>query len=251
MNVKPSVKLAIGISIAYVVVWIGTAALTAGDNFSIVDAFSDLDNSRPLVYGLIAGALFGVVVTTVLGWWKAVVHDTIPVRGWLRRLPLIMLVLILATTDYANLGDIDGEVLVWIIVASILVGFSEELTFRGLNIVSLRGAVTEKQVWVISSVLFGLLHLPNIVLGAPVAGSVIQVVLAAIGGTMFYVVRRATGTIFAAMVVHSLWDFTLFSADETLYGTIRLGINIGLFIAVIATRHLMFDEESGAAVEGA
>lgn len=245
MKPKPSVLLAVALFAAYTVVWIGSARLLQPNDADFGDAFADLTNSRYLLYGLLCAIGFGVLVATAFGWWRKIFADdrrTLgPATGWHRHVPLIVLVMILVTTDYPAFGDIEGEVLAWIVAASVAVGFSEELMFRGNVIVALRGAVPESRVWLISSVLFALIHFPNFVLGAPVAGAIINTTLAFLGGTLFYVMRRVTGTIIVAMAFHAAWDFTLFTADQSAYGGVRMLLVLVLTIGLIVTRHRLFD----------
>lgn len=245
VRTRSSLPLVIALWLGYIVVWIGTAALLQPDGADFEDAFDDLDNSRYLVYGLIAGVIYGSVVATVFGWWRDVFADdrttVAPVSGWHRFVPAIALVLILATTDYPGLSDLDTELLAWIIAAGVLVGISEELMFRGNTIVALRGVpVPESTVWLLSSVLFALIHVPNFVLGAPPAAAIVNAVVAFFGGTLFYVVRRASGSILVAMLTHGLWDFTLFAAEEQAYANIRTPVYLILVILIIVTRRRLF-----------
>ena len=77
-------------------------------------------------------------------------------------------------------------------VGSLLVGFCEETATRGVLVVGFRAAYSEPKVWFLSTLLFGLLHLPNWAFGAG-PGAVGQVVLAFGGGTMLYLTRRLPG----------------------------------------------------------
>ncbi|MEM8620546.1 MAG: CPBP family intramembrane glutamic endopeptidase [Actinomycetota bacterium] len=114
--------------------------------------------------------------------------------------------------------------------------------FRGNAIAGLRGVpLPEERVWLLTSVLFALIHVPNFVLGAPPVAAVGNAVIAFFGGTLLYVVRRASGSILFAMLTHGLWDFTLFSAQEDTYGSIRTPLSLVLVIAIIATRRSLFD----------
>lgn len=246
MVVKPTVPLVIGLWVGYLVVWIGSAAALAPDGANFGDAFEDLANSRYLAYGLLAASIYGAVVATVFGWWRGIFADdrehVAGVTGWHRFVPVMALVLIFATTDYPGLADIDAELLGWIIAASVLVGVAEELMFRGNSIVALRGAaLPESTVWLLSSTLFALIHTPNIVLGATPLAAILNTAVAFLGGTIFYVVRRASGSILVTMLVHGLWDFTLFAADEEVYGAIRTPLYLAFGIALIVSRHRLFE----------
>jgi len=187
VRTRCSVPLVIALWLGYIVVWIGTAAVLQPDGADFEDAFDDLDNSRYLVYGLIAGVIYGSVVATVFGWWRDVFADdrttVAPVTGWHRFVPAIALVLM---------------------------------------------------------ILFALIHVPNFVLGAPPAAAIVNAVVAFFGGTLFYVVRRASGSILVAMLTHGLWDFTLFAAEEEAYANIRTPVYLILVILIIVTRRRLF-----------
>ncbi|MGI9646877.1 MAG: CPBP family intramembrane glutamic endopeptidase [Ilumatobacteraceae bacterium] len=245
MKVRPSLAVALAVFVGYVVVWIGTARLIGGSDLEYAEAFKNLDDTRPLVYGLIAGALFGIIVTTAFGWWKEVLGERRTVTGWFRFIPLIVFLAIAATTDWGNFGNIDGSLLAWSAAAGILVGFSEELTFRGLEVVNGRKAkMTEAKVCLVSTVLFGAIHVPNFVLGADIGPSIGQAFLAATTGLLFYISRRTTGTILVPMILHGLWDFTLFTTgDDFSFGNARIVVSLALCIAFLATRKHFFGTE--------
>lgn len=100
--------------------------------------------------------------------------------------------------------------MLWLlVVGSLLVGFCEELATRGVLVVGFRGSYSEPGVWFLSTLLFGLMHLPNWYFGAG-PGATAQVVLAFMGGSMLYLTRRVSGTLVLAMLVHGLWDFASF-----------------------------------------
>ncbi|MEM8620545.1 MAG: hypothetical protein AAGF73_12575 [Actinomycetota bacterium] len=115
MQKQPTIGLVVALWLGYIVVWIGTAAVLQPAGADFQDAFDDLTNSRYLVYGLIAGIAYGAIVATVRGWWRAIFGDDrraiAPVTGWHRFVPAIAVVLILATTDYPGLLDLDTELL--------------------------------------------------------------------------------------------------------------------------------------------
>ena len=66
-------------------------------------------------------------------------------------------------------------------------------------------------MWLFTSILFGLLHGVNVVLGQGAVLTVRQVIFAFVIGSVFYAIRRISGTIVVAMVVHALWDFGTFT----------------------------------------
>lgn len=77
---------------------------------------------------------------------------------------MLLLALVgLATSDKSGVT----RSMLWLLVTGCpLVGFCEEVATRGALIVGLRGRLTEPWVWFVSTLLFGLMHLPNWVFGA-------------------------------------------------------------------------------------
>ncbi|MGI9578796.1 MAG: CPBP family glutamic-type intramembrane protease [Microthrixaceae bacterium] len=92
---------------------------------------------------------------------------------------------------------------------------------------------------------------PSVVIGAPVGAAIANTLLAFLGGTVFYVIRRATGTILAAMAAHGLWDFTLFSGETQSLTTVRTVVYVILVIAIIVSRRHLFSESYSGAAESA
>lgn len=161
---------------------------------------------------LIIATVLLAVTTTLLGWWRPAMHDRTRSR---HRWPIFVPVLT-ALAAAMNLGGTDWAAYTGAFLASslvlTLVGFTEELVNRGLLLVSLRSRLHEGWVWFLSTALFGLSHLVNLALGANQAGTVEQVFTAFLAGTVFYILRRTTGSLVWAMVLHGLWDFSVFAA---------------------------------------
>ena len=67
-----------------------------------------------------------------------------------------------------------------------MVGFSEEITYRGLAVVGFRGGYSEVHVWLFTSILFGLLHGVNFFLGQDAVPTLRQVIFAFVLGSVFY-----------------------------------------------------------------
>ena len=111
----------------------------------------------------------------------------------------------IATIDYRSP---QAKLLPLVLVGCLFVGFAEELATRGLLVVGLRqGGSGELAVWLITSVLFSLLHAMNALFGQSVQATLTQLATAFFAGTALYVTLMTTGTLIVGMVLHALWDF--------------------------------------------
>ncbi len=133
--------------------------------------------------------------------------------------------------------------ILWLALGTALVGFSEEITYRGLAVVGFRGGYSEVRVWLFSALLFGLLHSVNVILGQGAVSTIRQVIFAFVLGSVFYAIRRISGTIVVVMVIHALWDFGTFThvagrtdadlaAARTDLATAGMGLLENLFVLV-------------------
>lgn len=107
-----------------------------------------------------------------------------------------------------------GRLGFWLAVAA-LVGFVEETAFRGLILRALapRGV---RRAAVVSSVLFGSMHVVNLLFGADLGATLLQVGYATAMGFTFAAVALRTGVIWPLVVIHTLMDAVGFvTADGT------------------------------------
>jgi membrane protease YdiL (CAAX protease family) len=75
-------------------------------------------------------------------------------------------------------------------------------------------------------------HLPNTLFGTGVAG-ISQVGITFLIGTVFYLLRRVSGTLILSMLVHGLWDFSTFAAVTVPASIIAIGVGIAAVIVTI------------------
>jgi membrane protease YdiL (CAAX protease family) len=101
-------------------------------------------------------------------------------------------VVALVRTDWAGT---EGSLILWLAVGTLCIAVAQETLCRGILVTALRGGVGEVGVWFWSSLLFGLLHAANIVLGHDVGPTLAQVGTSFRYGSVMYGVRRSTGTL--------------------------------------------------------
>ncbi|WP_395244111.1 CPBP family intramembrane glutamic endopeptidase [Agromyces sp. MMS24-K17] len=241
LRVRPRIWIGLTIWLAYTVLVFVVGKLSGVP-------YTDLgDDGGTLFLGaglsLIIGAILLAITTSLLGWWRPALFERKRSVRWPIFVPVIMgvaLVTNLASTDWGSydLGFFAASIVL------ILVGFTEELTTRGLLLVGLRSRLGEGWVWFLSSAAFALMHLVNALTGQDLGTTLTQVGFAFLGGTIFYILRRTTGTLIWAMVLHGLWDFSTFAVGHgtpgplgALGGTIYLVAGIaGLAVVAFVIR---------------
>ncbi|MGI9585953.1 MAG: CPBP family intramembrane glutamic endopeptidase [Acidimicrobiia bacterium] len=194
-----------------------------------------------IAQGITAGLV--VLLVAVLGWQTAVLKDEFPTPRWLLAVPIIIGIMVLATADWSNLVDQGTDYVLALSITTLFIGISEETMFRGVFVVGVRRlGKNEMHVWFWSTLAFAFIHAGNAFVGGGV-GVVTQVVLAFFGGTLFYITRRATGTLLAPILLHALWDFSVFShtgdlrAISTVTTQVLMLTGVILFVVVMIKRH--------------
>ena len=247
MRVRPTPALGIIIGILYIVSFIGLSLAMGG----VITDLTSVERIAPFLVALGVSAAWLVVVTSVFGWWRPVLRDRTRVGGTLRVVPVVWIVVIGVMLVGGQGWTLPVDRLMATLLLGALVGFSEELAYRGLALVGLRGGGNEQRAFLVATVLFALLHLPNALLGAPVAGAVTQVIFALLGGVVLYTIRRTTGLLVMAMVFHAAWDISTFISQNPALSSIQLLANIVLVVLIFTQRKTLFapDQEDQLGVD--
>ncbi|NYF16626.1 hypothetical protein HDC37_001451 [Microbacterium sp. AK009] len=228
-RVRPRVWIGLVIYVAYVAVVFIVQQLSGVPYTALGDSGANLFLGAGL--SLIVGAVLLALTTSLLGWWQPALFDRHrSAHKWPIVAAIIMVVALVVNLASTDWGAFDVAFLAAAIVL-LLVGFTEELATRGLLLVGLRSRLSEVWVWLLTSALFGLMHLVNVLSGQAVGPTLQQVALAFGAGTIFYILRRVTGSLIWAMVLHGLWDFSTFSAS---HGTPAPFVVLGGVLEIVA-----------------
>jgi membrane protease YdiL (CAAX protease family) len=198
------------------------AGLGVGAAFgSVIHPENILATAASVFFGVGAGLIVGAVLLLgflfSVGWVRQIfagqqthVHG----RWWMWVAPVLVLipiVLRIVGIDYASYGP---GVVATTFAVGLLIGFTEELLFRGIVVKIMRdGGHREWTVAVASAGLFALSHAVNLLSGQPVLTVALTVVFTFGFGLMMYLVMRVTGSIIWAMVLHALTDPTTMLAS--------------------------------------
>jgi membrane protease YdiL (CAAX protease family) len=158
--------------------------------------------------------------------------ERLPVQPWVLAIALLYLVGSLLVTNYAGLAHQGVGFTLLLAFSMLMVGFAEEGMFRGIGLTALRAACRGEgwaALW--STVVFGLVHASNLVDAGPKA--LAQVLLAAVSGYFFYLIRRRTGGLVVPALLHAFFDFSLVSGG-VVDGKGYPGGLVGLLVVLVA-----------------
>lgn len=167
--------------------------------------------SQSVQMNLLAAVVFLVVAIVALGWWDIGLGAP---RSWrsLRVLwfPGLYLLAFLGLAIFA--GFPPPSVLLVIAANTALAGLSEEVACRGVLYKGLRHSLPVWPSILLSTLLFGAVHILNGLATGDFLASSIQAVTAFMTGIAFMGIRIRTGSLYPAIVLHALWDFLLIVA---------------------------------------
>ena len=225
MRVTPRPVLGLVAFAAYLVV-VGLVQGTSGIPYTELGA-SASNLWRSGVLSLVLGSAVVAALLTWWGWWgPALVERPRSTRRWTVVAPVLLFVVVLGNLVTTHWSALTGSYLAAAVALGVLVGFGEEIATRGALLVGLRGRLGEVLVWITTCVLFGAMHGLNLLFGAALSATLVQMVTAAMHGSVLYIVRRTTGSLIWAMALHGLLDFSVFAAATS-------GASNGLGLAAI------------------
>ncbi len=168
-----------------------------------------LSLASQMVIGRVAICLFAILLLTYLGWWR----ETGFVRpaSWrilVPYLPLIILLLAVKIFDSLTVGIHipDVQMLMVGLFVYIAGGFMEEAVFRGLVLRTFLPVGLVRAAF-LSALLFALAHLLNLLMGANLTATLLQVAVTFLAGVCFSAPLAVTRNIWPLVVVHGLGNF--------------------------------------------
>jgi uncharacterized protein len=208
LRVRPHVRWGVLGYFLYIAVFYGIFVLNGVDYPRIGESEQTL--LLWYVAPMSGGAVLAFTIVTIYGWWRPSLVERRSLSRWTMTLPIIMTVIAIVNMLIADFTRVTPLMWLYLFVGSILVGFNEEMIHRGQLIVALRSRFGETGVWLLSTGMFAVFHLPDMFLGLG-AGALFQVMMAFGLGSIFYLARRSTGSLVASMFLHGLWDLSIFS----------------------------------------
>jgi membrane protease YdiL (CAAX protease family) len=132
-----------------------------------------------------------------------------PEAGSLRLawLPVLYIAVMLALL--MALGLPPGQTVAIVGINAAMVGFSEELMFRGVLFAGLRDRLAVWPAIWLATAAFGAVHMLNALSTGDPGAAALQAVAAGLSGLWFMALRLRTGSIWPGAVLHAAWDGAL------------------------------------------
>ncbi len=126
---------------------------------------------------------------------------------WYYLIPIIQIAVVLFAFLNANISAFSIRDILLLIIATLTIGFNEELVTRGILLVGLRnGGMAEWKAWLVTFIAFSLLHIFNVIAG----GSFMVLIIVMTGGVIYYAARRIFNNLFVPMLLHAFYDFAFY-----------------------------------------
>ena len=123
-------------------------------------------------------------------------------------------------------------------VSMALVGFAEELIFRGFLFKAMLKDGNVKAAVIVSSVTFGMGHIINLFTGHELIATLIQVVFAVAMGFVFTLVFYKSGSLLPGILAHSFIDVSsVFASDE---GSQLVNLILHIGIVVVSAAYCLY-----------
>lgn len=207
--------------------------------FANADAISD-SIGTPKLLTVPFGFLLSVILYRFIQQNSLQAHFGLcPVQGSYDRFGYFLPLILISSVNFWNgiaLNRGIGEAVLYI-VSMCLVGFLEEVIFRGFLFKGMCQTNVTSAI-IVSSLTFGVGHIINLLLGAPLFDTLLQLVYASAIGFCYTAVFYASGSILPCILSHAVVNSTsifaieadhAFSMATTVVQTI-LGVGYGLWL---------------------
>jgi membrane protease YdiL (CAAX protease family) len=201
----PRAAAALAVFAGWVVVTIFSSRLWSA---VVVPQSIDQTVSTSVQLSLAAAILFLLVCIAAFRWNDLGFAAPRPLRS-LRLLwfPALYVVAFLALATAVGFPPAPATLI--ILANTAMAGVSEELACRGVLYQGLRSRLSVWPAILLSTFLFGAVHVLNGISTGSFTLAAVQAVAAFMTGIAFMAIRVRTGSLYPGMVLHGVWDFTL------------------------------------------
>ncbi len=204
--------------LTFSLIWIGIYVVLA----SVADSLSDTIGISKIITAPLL-----ILMSVVIYIWLAknslakeygLVCAADKKSGVLYYIPLIVLI----TANLWNGVTLNMPIIdtVFYIVSMIFVGFVEEIIFRGFLFKSICESGVKK-AFIISSLTFGIGHIVNLLNGAELLPTILQIISAVAIGFLFTLIFYKTKSLWACIITHSIFNsLSVFAVEPSNIGRI-------------------------------
>lgn len=165
-----------------------------------------LPEYQPDFIALLGMSAVVALALSALGWWK-VSGFNFPTEWRDSRLMIVPFIIVLGLPFLMGIKTTDAKTFIYLLIGYSLTGFMEEGLMRGIVLRALKPTGTTRSV-VISSLLFGLIHIGNLLYRNPMIVFA-QMLGAFVHGIGLSAIRLRTNTIWFPVILHGLHDLAL------------------------------------------
>jgi membrane protease YdiL (CAAX protease family) len=184
----------------------GWLVLVIGLDLILVRLLPGVDERWASLWIILAISVLIAAGVTWVGWWREVGYT--PPAEW-RNLPFLLVPAFITLVPlFSGIKALDASTFGLLIAGYALTGFAEETVYRGV-MVKLLERRSPIMIATITAILFGLVHLGNIVVRGEVAIIFAQAVGAAAFGFGFAAFRLKTNALLPLVVLHAIHDLFL------------------------------------------
>lgn len=201
-------KARLAIALLTVAIWVtltmGIATLQTQSTVTLQEMVT-----RHPAWGVASAAVFLMLVIWAMDWRDMGFKRPEPLSSlgllWLPALYLVVLGMFGVMT-----GRFQVAAVAMVLLNTAMVGFSEELAFRGVLWGAARKALPFWPGFLLVSAAFGSVHILNTLITGEFAGASVQALNAFMSGVAYLAIRIRTRSIIPIMVIHAAWDFAVF-----------------------------------------
>ena len=208
----------------------------------VMTIFSEFSASK--VVGNYIMSATGLLLLFIQKWWfspeyKGAFRTEVPAREVLiLSIPFVINCLLSYIMTVVDSGFYFAPTALYLSMA-FSAGFFEEVFVRGVTIpIGMRYLKSRNKILmctILTSLVFGLIHLGNIYQGASVTMGVIQMIATFGKGLFFAAVFLRTGSILITIIMHGFFDWVCFVTDPTLQNGIMMNqsVTLGLILVML------------------
>jgi membrane protease YdiL (CAAX protease family) len=246
-KVTPNIKNSLFVFLGYLIIVAGLQKLSG---VAYTDVTQTSENMlKFIIFPVLIATIYITIFAIWSGWWKDLFKDKFKIQGhkWMYLLIVFAVIGTIGNIATGTISEKTTSFILYAAIATALVGYSEELMTRGLLLRGARGSgLSEVKVFLLTSLMFGLMHALNIINGQDLKTTMVQVLLTGLSGGIYYAIFRKTGLLWVTMFLHAAWDFALLTGTSELNQTSTasdaaglLGIFVyGSYIVLFASIHL-------------